>query len=124
MDDDIRRRLERIERFAHMLIDEVADARATIEAQERSRREAQSNPDVGDILDTDGACKLTGLSKSRIRALTSQKKIPHYKQGNKLYFRKRELENWLTQHPVRTRQQVESQAVAYCLSNPIKSKFI
>lgn len=42
-----------------------------------------------EVLNTSEIALLLGISESRVRHLTSAKKIPHYKQGNKIYFRKR-----------------------------------
>ena len=64
------------------------------------------------VLTMDEACMLTGLSKARMYALTSEKKIPHYKQG-KLYFKRKELEQWMTCHRIKTQAEVESTAEIY-----------
>ena len=45
-----------------------------------------------EVLNTSEIALLLGISESRVRHLTSAKKIPHYKQGNKIYFRKKEIE--------------------------------
>ncbi len=53
-----------------------------------------------EVVDLDGACDLVGLRKPTIYALTSAGEIPHYKRGKKLYFRKSELQRWLTTRKV------------------------
>lgn len=63
-----------------------------------------------EILDISEASLLLGVSKQRIYALTSSKEIPHYKQG-RLFFKKKELENWMTENRVATRQELRSQAI-------------
>ena len=41
------------------------------------------------------AQQVTGLSKPRIYALVSARQIPHAKRGNKLYFNRAELLEWI-----------------------------
>ena len=49
-------------------------------------------PEVGGL---SLAQEITRLSKPRIYALVSARKIPHYKRGNKLYFNRAELLAWV-----------------------------
>lgn len=65
------------------------------------------------VLTIDDVSSLTGLSKPRIYALCSNREIPHYKQG-KLYFKREEVENWLTANRQPTRTEIGSKAAAYC----------
>lgn len=65
------------------------------------------------ILTIEDVCDLTGLSRARIYTLCSQKEIPHYKQG-KTYFKRDEVERWLTAHRVPTSQEIKSKAAMYC----------
>lgn len=62
------------------------------------------------VLNTDEAAEFLGLSKSRMHHLTSARLIPHYRQGGRLYFRKAELEAWLTAHRVMTETEVDAEA--------------
>jgi excisionase family DNA binding protein len=41
------------------------------------------------------ACEFTGLAKSTIYRLTSEKQIPHIKRGGKLLFQREQLTQWL-----------------------------
>ena len=68
------------------------------------------------ILNVEDVCALTGLSKSRIYALCSTKEIPHYKQGQ-LYFKRSELEAWMTANRQPTRAEIQSQAQVHCLDH-------
>jgi excisionase family DNA binding protein len=44
---------------------------------------------------------------------TSRKLIPHFKKGNKLYFNRVELEDWINQGKVKTQQEIEGSAATY-----------
>lgn len=68
------------------------------------------------MLTMDEASLLTGLSKSRLYALTSAKQIPFYKPRNKgIYFDKEELNNWLRHGRVQTADELASEAAKYDL---------
>ena len=60
----------------------------------------ESPKEVGGI---ELAKEVTGLTESSIYHLTHDRKIPCFKQGKRLYFRRSELENWLTENPQRVR---------------------
>jgi excisionase family DNA binding protein len=47
------------------------------------------------LLNVDEACKLLNLAKPTVYGLVSQRKLPHMKQGKKLYFSKQELTEWV-----------------------------
>ena len=54
-----------------------------------------SQQDPHAILTIDDAVAFTGYSKSAIHSATSKDTIPHFKRGNKLFFFKDELAEWL-----------------------------
>lgn len=54
-----------------------------------------SQQDPHAILTIDEAVAFTGYSKSAIHSATSKDTIPHFKRGNKLFFFKDELVEWL-----------------------------
>ena len=54
-----------------------------------------SRQDPHAILTIDEAVAFTGYSKSAIHSATSKDVIPHFKRGNKLFFFKDELAEWL-----------------------------
>ena len=54
-----------------------------------------SQQDPHAILTIDEAVAFTGYSKSAIHSATSKNAIPHFKRGNKLFFFKDELVEWL-----------------------------
>ena len=54
-----------------------------------------SRQDSHAILTIDEAVAFTGYSKSAIHSATSKNTIPHFKRGNKLFFFKDELAEWL-----------------------------
>lgn len=64
------------------------------------------------------ASQYTGISKSYLYKLTSARKIKHSKPTGKLiFFEKTELDRFLLSNQITTRQDIEEQATAYCMTN-------
>lgn len=71
-----------------------------------------------EVLTLDEAAQYTGMKKSYLYKLTAAKAIPHYKpNGKNCFFRRTELEDWLTTNPVATVADLNGQARAYCMTN-------
>jgi len=71
-----------------------------------------------EILSFEEACVFLNFSKSYLYKLTSACAIPHYKPSGKMvYFEREELEKWLRQNPVKTKEQIEMDANAYILKH-------
>lgn len=60
------------------------------------------------------------LSKSAIYKKTSERNIPHFKKGKKLYFKKSELDHWLTSMKISTKDEIDQAATDYLIR---KGKF-
>ena len=93
MSEDIRQRLERIEKM--LLVSSMS------------------------VLDIEGASLLTGLSVGRIHHLTAERQIPHYKKSRKLYFKKDELERWMLDQKIPSAADIDQQATTYVATNKI-----
>lgn len=67
------------------------------------------------VLLLDDVALLTGLSKSHLYKLTCKHEIPFYKpNGKQMYFDRGEIENWMKQGRVATKEEIEDKAVTYC----------
>ena len=68
------------------------------------------------------AALFTGLSKSHLYKLVCYKHIPHYKGGGgKLtYFDKDELNGWMLNRRIKTNEELEAEAVNYCVTGKIR----
>jgi len=58
----------------------------------------------------DEACKLLMKSKATVYGMTSSQKIPFYKRGKKLYFKREELLQWLGQGRRKTVDEIRQSA--------------
>lgn len=65
------------------------------------------------VLDLEETAVLTGLSKGHLYRLTSDRQIPHFKKNRKLYFSKKEVEDWMLEHRVQSESDIESKAENY-----------
>ena len=62
------------------------------------------------ILTVDEVVNYTGFSQKQIYKLTSTRQIPHYKpSGRKLFFKKDEIDEWITQGRVNTISELNNQ---------------
>ena len=62
------------------------------------KKEADSSSPTSDddqMMTMDEACQFIGKKRSTMYSLTSERRIPYRKRGNKLYFFKKELIEWI-----------------------------
>lgn len=62
------------------------------------------------VFNTKEAAMFLGISETRLYHLVSEKAVPYYKRGNANYFKKSELENWMTAQRIHTESELRSQA--------------
>jgi excisionase family DNA binding protein len=63
------------------------------------------------------AMEVTGLKKLSIYGLVHKGQIPHYKRGQRLYFKRTELLDWLADGKRKTQQEIEADAETYVKHN-------
>lgn len=89
------------------------EIKAKLEAIERNTLLAAKN-----VLTIDDVALLTGISKSSIYRMTCQNRIPYYRpMGGKVYFDRKEIEDWLRRNRVATVDEVNSEAATYCVTH-------
>jgi len=59
------------------------------------------------------AARLLGLRRGTLYNLTSRKEIPHYKVGNRIFFRETDLRAWFESKRVRTNQEADDEYVKH-----------
>lgn len=79
-----------------------------------NKEEAQAG--FKNVLTLQEVSALTGISKGHLYHLCSQRQIPHYKQG-RTYFKRDEVEAWLTSRRIPTQAEINSKAAAYCITH-------
>lgn len=69
-----------------------------------------------EILDAGQAAHFLKMKIATLYEKTSKKLIPHFKKGNKLYFRLSELQQWIGQGKVKTHEEIECRAITFTLN--------
>lgn len=70
------------------------------------------------VLNLEEVAAYTGLSKSCLYKKTSTGGIPCYKpNGKHIYFNKNEIDKWLLSNRKSTSEEIETDAINYCLTN-------
>ena len=65
------------------------------------------------VLNTKEAADMLGISVDRLRHLVSEKEIAYYKQGNRVYFAKADLESYRLAHRVASNAELREKAMLY-----------
>ena len=78
-------------------------------------------PQLPEILNVQQAADFLKLKITTLYEKTSRKLIPHFKKGNKLYFHRSELEAWVKEGKVKTRDEIEGEAITFTLNNHKKA---
>ena len=65
------------------------------------------------VLVLDDVALLTGYSKKYLRLLIAKREIPHYRRGNRLYFSRDEIEDWMMGERVPTKEEMNIKAMGY-----------
>lgn len=74
---------------------------------------AEKSQLLNEIFTLSEAAEYLDLTKSAIYKKTSDRNIPHFKQGKRLYFKRSELDDWMTQNRIMTRDEIQKQASDY-----------
>lgn len=97
--------------FTQLSIPEVRQLfREELEHYFAENKTGETVAETDEIGGIDLAIKITGLAKPTIYALVSERKIPHSKQGKRLYFSRQELLEWLKQGKRKTQAEIKIEA--------------
>ena len=79
----------------------------------RENRVGKNETETDEIGGIDLAIELTGLAKPTIYSLCSERKIPHSKQGKRLYFSRQDLLEWIKNGKRKTQNEIAIEADNY-----------
>lgn len=68
-----------------------------------------------EIMNIEQLSKYIHLSKSTIYSHTANRKIPFYKSAKRVYFKKSEIDAWLTKNKISTVDEIEEKAINYII---------
>ena len=98
-------------------LEKISAQLAAIEQMLQEQRQLMFNKET---LDLEEAVAYTRYSKGYLYKLTSQKQVPHFKRGRKIFFDKAALDEWLKESPIKSQEQIESEAETYCATHKLK----
>ena len=78
-----------------------------------------SNDDE-DFMNIDQVSSFIDLAKPSVYGLVNKRKIPHFKSGKRLYFKKSDIVQWITCCFVCSKQEMEDKANEYIYRNPLR----
>ncbi|MBK1851555.1 helix-turn-helix domain-containing protein [Marinobacter sp. 1-4A] len=71
-----------------------------------------------EIMNLEECAEFTGLKKSTLYQLTSQKKIPYFKpNGNRIFFKRADVLQWLQSNRIATADEIEQAAAQHLVSH-------
>ena len=106
-----------IEEFRQIIREEIELA-----LQDTTLSKVVKQIQVPEIMDINDAVKFLSLSRNTIYGLTSKAKIPRYKKGGKLYFKRSELTEWVNEGRQKTIREMVKEAESYASARHKKSK--
>ena len=62
------------------------------------------------VLTVDEVALLTGYTVKYLRLLISQHQLPYYRRGNRLFFCRAEVENWMMGQRIPSNEEIQQQA--------------
>lgn len=68
-----------------------------------------------DLLTVSQTAEYLSLSKATIYKFTADRIIPHFKRGKRVYFKRSDLENWVTAHRVSSNEEIAQDASNYLM---------
>jgi len=82
-------------------------------AQRLERLEALVTLSAKEVLDINDVAQLTGYSVKYLRTMIASRDIPYYKRGNRLFFNREEIEDWMLGERIPTRAEMSVKAMGY-----------
>jgi len=82
-------------------------------AKRLDRLEALTALSAKNVLDINDTAELTGYSVKYLRLLIAKREIPHYRRGNRLYFKRDEIEDWMMGERIPSKEEMNIKAMGY-----------
>lgn len=74
--------------------------------------EQNSTPEPG-LFTIGQAAEYLCLAKSSVYKMTAERTIPHFKLSKRVYFKPKDLEEWVLKSKIKTVQEIEAEAEGY-----------
>ncbi len=98
-------------KFAEKLIEKTKEMEASRQSQTRTKEKGLSSEDKWFTLEE--AANYLFIKKTSLYNLTCQHKIGYYKSNRRCYFKKKDLDAWLSRCHMKSQDEINSEAAAY-----------
>ena len=92
------------------LLHEVADIKNYLLNQAATPAETKQLAPDGDFLTVSDVSQMLKISKGAVYNMTSTRQIPFFKKGRRVYFDKKEIDEWIRQDRRKTIKQLQVEA--------------
>ena len=111
--------LNHLKAFISELVTEAVDS--AIERQQSELSNLKNEKDIrNEILNSEQAAEYLHIAKQTLYTLTSKRKVPFYKNGKKVLFRKGDLDDWLNQGKQIEFTKISKEGQLFTKKNPLK----
>jgi excisionase family DNA binding protein len=80
---------------------------------------SQNTTEINSLMNIKEVAYYLNITISAVYGLTHRRKIPNYKVGKKLYFKKEEIDNWILSKRSTTVEDVNLKVNEYLAKNPL-----
>lgn len=103
-----------------IILDKLNRIETLIESLDFTVIDSIEMPKTKNVLNIKELAEFCGISQSCIYKKTSEKTIPHYKNGKRLFFKTEEIEKWMLSTKITTKQEIETIANKYIAKRRLK----
>lgn len=96
---------------------QIIEASVSKALKDQNSRSLIESDSAATIFSIEEAADFINLARTTIYALTSKNEIPFYKRGKKLYFKKKDLIEWLEKGKRKTNCEIQEEADQYLSKN-------
>ena len=101
-----------------LILDRLDRIENLLSTTQRTKETVDSPKPEPGFLTIDQAAKFLCLSKSKIYKMTAERSIPHFKLAKRIYFRPKDLDEWVKTYKVKTIQEIDQEATNYLMAKP------
>jgi excisionase family DNA binding protein len=91
-----------------------------LEIKQEQRGTSNSKSNAIEFMNVTQVAEYLSLAKATIYGMVHKLEIPNYKQGKRLYFKKADIDQWLTKSRRKTREEIEEEAADYIIRKKMK----
>lgn len=107
-----------LQAFITELVNEAVQT-ALVQRQDVVQQEQVEQQVKAEVMNADQAAEFLHIAKQTLYSMTSRRKIPFYKNGKKILFRRGDLEEWLNSGKQEQVSKIQQRGYQFVHQNPI-----